>query len=105
MVGSSEKRQMINQFPKKGLKISSEVRGHQLLKSDRSRVVISTSLQRFIDRVSHNIVKNSAKNNWTEKKILNTAKNSRYLSKYGGSYCPAIGDTGVISVRYQMPVC
>jgi hypothetical protein len=43
---------------------------------------------------------------WKNKyKFLNTAKNSKYPSKYRGNFCPVIGNTGVISVRYQLPLC
>jgi hypothetical protein len=36
-------------------------------------------------------------------KFLNAAKNSKYPSKYRGNFCPTIGYTVVISVRYQLP--
>jgi hypothetical protein len=34
-----------------------------------------------------------------------TAKNSRHPSKYRGKLSPAFGNTGVISLRYQLPLC
>jgi len=38
-------------------------------------------------------------------KLWRTAKNSKYASKYSGNFCQAIGSTGLISVRYQLPLC
>jgi hypothetical protein len=32
-------------------------------------------------------------------------KNLKYPSKYRGNFCLEIGNTGVISVRYQLPLC
>jgi hypothetical protein len=56
--------------------------------------------QSFPTRVPLNIVRDSARNRGINKyKFWNTAKNS----KYRGNFCPAIGNTGVISVCYQLP--
>ena len=37
------------------------------------------------------------------KAFLIVAKNSRSPSKYSRNFCPAIGNSAVISVRYQLP--
>jgi hypothetical protein len=69
--------------------------------------ISNISLQQcFPTRVPHNIVRGSARNRVINKcKCWNTAKNSKYPSKYRGNFCPVIGNTGVISVRYQPPLC
>jgi len=36
-------------------------------------------------------------------KLFHIVKNSKYPSKYSGKFCPEIGNTEVISVRYQLP--
>ena len=38
-------------------------------------------------------------------KLWRTAKNSQYISKYSGNFYQTIGSTGLISVRYQLPLC
>jgi len=38
-------------------------------------------------------------------KLCRTATNSKYTSKYSGNFYEAIGNTGLIYVRYQLPLC
>ena len=53
-----------------------------------------------------NVVRDSARNRGiTEYQLLDSAKNSKYFAKYCGTFCAAIGNAGVIFVRYQLPVC
>jgi len=35
----------------------------------------------------------------------NTAKNSKYVSKYRRKFCPAFGSAAVVSVRHSLPFC
>jgi hypothetical protein len=63
--------------------------------------------QCFPTNVLHHIVSGSEKNsqisNYVNKNFLRRAKNSKHPSKYRGNFCPAIGNAGVIYVRYQLP--
>jgi hypothetical protein len=38
-------------------------------------------------------------------RIGNASKNPKYTSKYCGNVLPAVGSTGLISVRYQLSRC
>jgi hypothetical protein len=61
---------------------------------------LETSLRQPSTRVPQSIFKDSAKSRGiNEEEFWNTAKNSKYTSKYRGNFCPAFGNTGVISVR------
>ena len=49
--------------------------------------------------------KRFSKKSWSKWiKLCHTVKYSKYTSKYSGKFCPTVGNTGVISVRYQLPV-
>jgi hypothetical protein len=45
----------------------------------------------------------SAKNLWNKEMEIFKYHNTIYPPKYRGNLCPAIGSTGVIAVRYQLP--
>jgi hypothetical protein len=56
-------------------------------------------MQCFPARVPQNFFTAAARNreiNKKKHKFCNTAKNAKYTSKYGGNFCPALGNTGVI---------
>jgi len=46
----------------------------------------------------------SARNRGINEKTWSIAKNSKYSSHYRWTFCPAVGNIGVISVRYHLPL-
>jgi hypothetical protein len=49
-----------------------------------------------------NIVRGSTRNLGTNN-FETPQKNYKYSSKYRWNFCPAVGNTGIISVRHQLP--
>ena len=61
--------------------------------------------QCFATTVSHSTVRGSVRNCQINKRRLrNSAKNYKYTSKYLANLCTAIGNTAMVSVRYQLPL-